>query len=60
MPIYCEPDPKNYDVTNYDTWSTEALQNHAAWRYEQDAAGEGDYYDELGKIAGILKDRELK
>jgi hypothetical protein len=53
-----EPDPKDYDVMNYETWSTEALLNHASWLYDQDRAGEDDNYDELAKIAAILNDRE--
>jgi hypothetical protein len=54
----CEPDPKDYDVMNYETWSTEALLNQASWLYDQDRAGEDDNYDELAKIAAILNDRE--
>jgi hypothetical protein len=53
-----DPNPANYDIDYYNTWSTEALLNHASWLYDQDAAGEGDYYDDLAIIAAILNDRD--
>ena len=55
-----EPEPKNYGVTDYETWSTEALLEHSIWLSDQDAAGEGDYYDDLGKIAAVLNERERR
>ncbi len=51
-------DPKTYNIEDYETWSTEDLCNHASWLYDQDAAGECDYYDDLAKIAAILNDRK--
>lgn len=40
----------------YEAWTTEALQEHSAWLYDQYLDGE-DSLDDLHRIAEILRSR---